>query len=112
MKTGDPAIFIRELFTKPPLVSSVPSAWSANNRKSLEDWEIESGEKNSDNQSYVILPTVLASIAVALIIFLIVYIVHGRRTDFQRNNVNIVERQAQNDLAATPLQVEMNPSKY
>ena len=111
MQTGDPAIFTRVLFTKPPSMSSVPSAWIANNRKEFEDREVESEEKNTVNHTYVILPTVFASISMVSIIGLIVYTVHGRQTDFQRNNVNTVERQAQNDLAATPLQVEMNPSK-
>lgn len=109
-KTDYPATLFRALFTKPPSVSSVPPPWSANNRKSSEDREIESGEKSTDNHTYVILPTVLASIAVVLIIGLIAYNVHGRRTDFQRNSVNTVERPAQNDLAASPLQVEMNPT--
>ena len=103
--------WLRAHITKFPSTSSVPSTLSASNRKAVEGTVIVSREKNEESNHFFILTVVLSSFTTLAILGLVAFIVCERRSNFRGNDVATVERPAENDMAASSSEVQMNPSE-
>ena len=99
---------LRTHITKLQSTFSVPSTLLAN--KAVEGRVIVSREKNEESNLFVILMVVLA-FTTLVILGLVAFIVCERRSNLRRNDVATVERATEHDLAASSLQVQINPSE-
>ena len=99
---------LRTHITKLQSTFSVPSTLVAN--KAVEGRVIVSREKNEESNLFVILMVVLAFTMLVILGF-VAFIVCERRSNLRRNDVATVERATEHDLAASSLQVQINPSE-
>lgn len=99
---------LRTHITKLQSTFSVPSTLLAN--KAVEGRVIVSREKNEESNLSVILMVVLAFTMLVILGF-VAFIVCERRSNLRRNDVATVERATEHDLAASSLQVQINPSE-